>query len=144
MNSIGPVTISGESEAKTVLTMASCRRDFSIKYSKPSWLGIAPTKHSSFPATDANGGRWLLGNRQGANRNERAWSVRRNLSADASAGSFETLDTPARAALLEDLRAAGVRVERAPPAALEDFIASHAAPRDEPELRQKGRYSKRN
>ena len=49
-----------------------------------------------------------------------------------------------RAALLEDLRAAGVRVEHAPPAALEDFIASHAPPREEPVLRQKGRYSKRN
>ncbi len=69
---------------------------------------------------------------------------RRRLSADASAGSFATLDAPARAALLEDLRAAGVRVETAPPAALEDFIASHEAPRDEPVLRQKGRYSKRN
>ena len=54
------------------------------------------------------------------------------------------VDAPARAALLEDLRAAGVNVERAPPAALEDFIASHEAPRDEPTLRQKGRYSKRN
>jgi hypothetical protein len=69
---------------------------------------------------------------------------RRRLSADASAGSFKTLDAPARAALLADLRAAGVNVERAPPAALEDFIASHAAPRDEPVLRQKGRTSKRN
>ncbi|MBI2713186.1 MAG: hypothetical protein HYX37_01870 [Rhizobiales bacterium] len=69
---------------------------------------------------------------------------RRRLSADASAGSFKTLDATARAALLEDLRAAGVNVERAPPAALEDFIASHAAPRAEPVLRQKGRYSKRN
>ena len=66
------------------------------------------------------------------------------MSADASAGSFETLDTPARAALLEDLRAAGVNVENAPPAALEDFIASHEASRAEPVLHQKGRYSKRN
>jgi hypothetical protein len=49
-----------------------------------------------------------------------------------------------RAALLEDLRAAGVHVENAPPEALEDFIASRAAPREEPVLRQKGRTSKRN
>jgi hypothetical protein len=56
----------------------------------------------------------------------------------------EPCDPGARAALLENLRAAGVHVERAPPAALEDFIASHAPPREEPVLRQKGRYSKRN
>jgi len=69
---------------------------------------------------------------------------RRRRPADASAGSFKTLDAPARAALLEDLRAAGVNVERAPSSAVEDFIASHAATRDEPVLHQKGRYSKRN
>jgi hypothetical protein len=71
-------------------------------------------------------------------------SRRRRRPAEASADSFKTLDAPARAALMEDLRAAGVRVEHAPPAALEDFIASHAAPRAEPVLRQKGRYSKHN
>jgi len=41
------------------------------------------------------------------------------------------------------LRAAGVRVERAPPAALEDFITSHAAPCDEPTQTRRGRHSKR-
>jgi len=45
--------------------------------------------------------------------------------------------------LLEDLRAAGVNVERAPPAAVADFIGSHAPPREETVLRQKDRYSKR-
>jgi hypothetical protein len=56
----------------------------------------------------------------------------------------EACDSGTRAALLEDLRAAGVRVERAPPAALEDFITSHESPRDEPAPRQRGRHSKRN
>ena len=73
-----------------------------------------------------------------------AMGRRRRRPADASAGSFKTLDASARAALLEDLRAAGVRVERAPPAALEDFITSHESPRDEPARRRPGQRSKRN
>jgi len=73
-----------------------------------------------------------------------AMGRRRRRSADPSAGSFKTLDASARAALLEDLRAAGVRVECAPPAAVEDFITSHAAPRDEPTQTRRGRHSKRS
>jgi len=69
---------------------------------------------------------------------------RRRRPADASAGSFKTLDAPAHAALLEDLRAAGVNVECAPKSALEDFIASHAPPRDAPALRRRGHRSKRH
>jgi len=46
--------------------------------------------------------------------------------------------------VLKGLRAAGVNVENAPPAALEDFIASHAPPRDEPALRRRGHRSKSN
>ena len=56
----------------------------------------------------------------------------------------EACDPGTRAALLEDLRAAGVRVECAPAAALEDFITSHERPRDEPTQTRRGRHSKRS
>ncbi|MGZ5865674.1 MAG: hypothetical protein ACXWKC_09840 [Xanthobacteraceae bacterium] len=54
----------------------------------------------------------------------------------------ESGEDPAQ--VIARLRAAGVDLVRAPPAALGDFIASHAAVRDEPSLREKGRRSKRN
>jgi hypothetical protein len=47
-------------------------------------------------------------------------------------------------AVIEALRAAGVNIERAPPQALADFIASHAPPREEPALRRRGHRSRRN
>jgi hypothetical protein len=70
---------------------------------------------------------------------------RRRRSHNETAGhSLATLDEPARAGLIEDLRAAGVKLEHAPQSALEDFIASREPPRDEPALRRRGRRSKRN
>jgi hypothetical protein len=68
---------------------------------------------------------------------------RRRLPNDA-ARSFETWEAPARARLVEDLRAAGVKLENAPPSALADFMSSHAPPRDDPALRPRGHRSKRN
>jgi hypothetical protein len=47
-------------------------------------------------------------------------------------------------AVLRGLRAAGVRVERAPEEALEDFIASRAPPPDVPKQRPRGHRSTRN
>ena len=44
----------------------------------------------------------------------------------------------------DELRAAGVKLERAPREALAEFIASRESPRDFPELRPRGRRSKRN
>jgi hypothetical protein len=49
-----------------------------------------------------------------------------------------------RASAIEELRAAGVNIERAPPSALADFVSSRAPPRDEPTLRRRGHRSKRN
>ena len=46
--------------------------------------------------------------------------------------------------IVQELRAAGVDIERAPKSAVADFISSHAPPRDYPELRPRGRRSKRN
>jgi hypothetical protein len=74
---------------------------------------------------------------------------RRRRPADASAGASsqaslsQALGEPARA-VAESLRAAGVNVERAPSAALADFIASREPPREEPALRRRGHRSKRN
>ena len=51
-------------------------------------------------------------------------------------------DDPARVLAL--LRNAGVNIERAPQAAVKDFIESHAPPRDYPELRARGKRSRRN
>ena len=45
---------------------------------------------------------------------------------------------------MQNLRAAGVKLEHVPPSALNDFIASHEPPRDEPALRRRGHRSKRN
>jgi hypothetical protein len=70
-------------------------------------------------------------------RRRRRWADRAERRAMASAGEL-----PEEA--IKALRAAGVIIERAPPAALADFIASRAPPRDEPALRPRGRYSKRN
>jgi hypothetical protein len=73
---------------------------------------------------------------------------RRRPAQDAAGGSLAALQGHARARLIEDLRAAGVNVERAPPSALNDFIASREPPReesrDERALRPRGHRSKRN
>jgi hypothetical protein len=69
---------------------------------------------------------------------------RRRPAQDAAGGSLATLEGHARAGLMEDLRAAGVNVERAPRSALADFISSHEPPRDEPALRRRGHRSRRN
>lgn len=56
--------------------------------------------------------------------------------------------SPARIAVLEELRAAGVNLERAPQAAVDDFIVSRTPPkllpRDDPALRKRGHRSRRN
>jgi len=65
-------------------------------------------------------------------------------AADASGGSLDALEGHARAGPIGDLRAAGVKLEHAPPSALKDFIASREPPRDEPVLRRRGHRSKRN
>jgi hypothetical protein len=49
-----------------------------------------------------------------------------------------------RVGAIAELRAAGMKLEHAPPSALKDFIASREPPRDYPELRTRGRRSKRN
>jgi hypothetical protein len=58
------------------------------------------------------------------------------------------LDDPkVRARVIADLRANGVDIVRAPGEALADFIESCAPspkPRQDPALRERGRYSKRN
>ena len=70
---------------------------------------------------------------------------RRRRPAETSAGrSLDTMDEPTRAGLMADLRAAGIKIENAPPSALADFISSHEPPRDEPALRPRGHRSKRN
>ena len=69
---------------------------------------------------------------------------RRRRSPNDAARSFETWDAPARARLVEDLRAAGVKLANAPPPALADFMLSHEPPRDDPALRPRGHRSKRN
>jgi len=49
------------------------------------------------------------------------------------------------AEVLADLRAAGIEIDRAPPAAVADFVASCAAPRaDDAALRPRGQRSRRN
>jgi hypothetical protein len=48
------------------------------------------------------------------------------------------------AEVLARLQAAGVNLDRAPRAALQDVIDSFAPPRDFPELRPRGQRSKRN
>jgi hypothetical protein len=75
---------------------------------------------------------------------------RRRVPRDALGLSFKTPDEPTpavenlRFTAIEDLRAAGVNIERAPPSALKDFISSREPPRDEPALRRRGHRSKRN
>jgi inorganic triphosphatase YgiF len=69
---------------------------------------------------------------------------RRLLSDHAGGRSLETGEEPARTRVIEDLRAAGVKLANAPPPALADFIASHEPPRHEPALRRRGHRSKRN
>jgi len=54
----------------------------------------------------------------------------------------ETPATPAH--VIEDLRAAGIDLDRAPAEALRDVVDAHSPPRDFPELRPRGRRSKRN
>jgi hypothetical protein len=63
---------------------------------------------------------------------------------DAAGHPFKSLDETARMVTIADLRAAGIDVERAPPAAVADVISSHAPPREEPALRRRGHRSKRN
>jgi len=68
----------------------------------------------------------------------------------ASGGGYAEpiVPSPARTAVLEELRAAGVNLERAPQAAVEDFIASRTPPkllpRDDPALRRRGHRSRKN
>ena len=69
---------------------------------------------------------------------------RRRSATDASGGSLAALAGHARAGLIEDLRAAGVKLANAPESAVVDFIASRTPTRDEPVLRQRGGHSKRN
>jgi hypothetical protein len=70
---------------------------------------------------------------------------RRRRSRNEAAGhSLATLDESSRAGVIEDLRAAGVNIERAPQSALADFISSRESPRDESALRRRGHRSKRN
>ncbi|MEA2903387.1 MAG: hypothetical protein QOI12_774 [Alphaproteobacteria bacterium] len=69
---------------------------------------------------------------------------RRLLSNHAGGRSLETGEEPAGTRVIEDLRAAGVKLANAPPSALADFIASHEPPRHEPALRRRGHRSKRN
>lgn len=70
------------------------------------------------------------------------------LAADMEWLLSEAARESARATVLEDLRAAGVNLERAPQAAVEDFIASRTPPRllppDDPALRARGHRSRLN
>jgi hypothetical protein len=67
---------------------------------------------------------------------------RRPLPGEPRRPSFQTFEEPAR--VIADLRARGVDLDRAPPEAVKDFIASRAPPRDDPALRPRGHRSKRN
>jgi hypothetical protein len=69
---------------------------------------------------------------------------RRRTRRDVAGDSLDTWDPAARTRLIDDLRAAGVKLDRAPEAAVADFITSHLPPREEPSLRPRGRYSKLN
>ena len=70
------------------------------------------------------------------------------LAADAEWLSSEAEREAARASVLEHLRASGVNLERAPQAAVEDFIESRTPPkllpRNDPALRARGHRSRRN
>jgi hypothetical protein len=70
------------------------------------------------------------------------------LAADAEWLSSEAERETARASVLEQLRASGVNIERAPQAAVEDFIESRTPPkllpRNDPALRARGHRSRRN
>jgi hypothetical protein len=68
----------------------------------------------------------------------------RRRGGDHAGGSLKTLDAPTRAGLIADLRAAGVIVESAPPAAVADYVASREPPGDDAALRPRGHRSKRN
>jgi hypothetical protein len=71
------------------------------------------------------------------------WAARpKKRRARGTPRSTETYEDPAR--LLARLQTAGVDLNRAPAAALRDVVESHAPPRDFPELRPRGRRSKRN
>ncbi|MET0537698.1 MAG: hypothetical protein ABWZ64_07035, partial [Xanthobacteraceae bacterium] len=69
---------------------------------------------------------------------------RRTGNARAIAGAQRTaLDYEDAASVTARLRAAGIDPARAPEMAVKDFIESHAPPRDFPELRARGRTSRR-
>jgi hypothetical protein len=67
---------------------------------------------------------------------------RRRAAADAAARPSPGSEPHARAAMRE-LRAGGVKIERAPEAALEDFIASRAPPPERQRPRRRGHRSNR-
>jgi hypothetical protein len=71
---------------------------------------------------------------------------RRRQRADEMTGRRRKPPTELPDAVFAALRAAGVNIERAPPAALTDFITSRAPRRedDDPALRPRGRYSRLN
>jgi hypothetical protein len=60
-NSIGPAMIFEKSAAVTVMITVSCRRDFSIRSSKPLLHGIAPARQSLRPASDPQIGHVISG-----------------------------------------------------------------------------------
>ena len=69
---------------------------------------------------------------------------RRRRSRGTARGSGTGAAEPIPANVIQDLRAAGVKLQDAPPSAVADFVSSHAPPRDEPTLRPRDHRSKRN